>query len=125
MTTPQSHPQPHPQSTPRSHLPLPYEETTDPRYAQEVAQNHDLQHVKGDDYVFVCTCPRRGAALDIPLFDPEFRTSPPGNAQAGAAGSQSASNPPVPMSCTCQGTNHDGRPEGRSGCGAFWALESS
>ncbi|MFE2943779.1 hypothetical protein ACFXKG_32710 [Streptomyces sp. NPDC059255] len=114
-----------PRSTPPNHLPLDYETTTEPRYAQEVAQNHDLQHVKGDDYVIVYTCPRCGAAQEDPLFEPGFRAARAANAPAGARPAAAASaNVLLPMSCHCMGT-HDARPEGRSGCGAYWTVELS
>ncbi|MGW6983448.1 hypothetical protein ACWGE1_29090 [Streptomyces sp. NPDC054932] len=119
-----------PPITPQSHRPLPYEETTDPLYTREVAQNHDLQHVRGDDYAVICTCPRCGAALDIELFEPGFRAMVRAVAPAGAQPAPAPAPAPVststvvPMSCVCLGT-HDGRPEGRSGCGAFWTLTLS
>ncbi|MFI7357584.1 hypothetical protein ACIBTP_27140 [Streptomyces avidinii] len=115
-----------PQSTPQSHQPVPYEETTDPRYAQEVVANHDLAHVKGNDYTLTCLCPRCGAALEIPLFEPDYRALLGARRAAAqpAPAPASAANPPVPISCDCLGT-HDGRPADRTGCGAFWTLTLS
>ncbi|MFE5807806.1 hypothetical protein [Streptomyces sp. NPDC056491] len=156
-----------PHVTPQSHQPVPYEETTDLRYAREVVQNHELTHVKGDDYALTCVCPRCGAALEIELFEPGFRAltraahqpgaqPPPAPAPAPvpaqvpapapvpaqvpapapvpaqvpvpapgpAPAPAAASSTVLPISCVCPGT-HDGRPEDRTGCGAFWTLTLS
>lgn len=122
MTTP---PTP-PPTTPSSHLLLPYEETTDPRYAQEVAGNHDLQQVTADDYVIVFTCPRCGGPQEEPLFEPGFRSVQAANAPAGGAqpaAAATSANPLLPMSCHCPDTTHPGCPAGRGGCGAYWIVE--
>ncbi|WP_327266097.1 hypothetical protein OG444_36195 [Streptomyces sp. NBC_01232] len=126
-----------PHVTPQSHQPVPYEETTDLRYAREVVQNHELTHVKGDDYALTCVCPRCGAALEIELFEPGFRALTPAAQQPGAQPPPApapvpaqgpapapASSTVLPISCVCPGT-HDGRPEDRTGCGAFWTLTLS
>ncbi|MFJ7586649.1 hypothetical protein ACIQZO_04455 [Streptomyces sp. NPDC097617] len=123
-----------PQLIPHSHQPVPYEETTDPRYAQDVVANHDVAHVKGKDYTLTCVCPRCGAALAVPLFEPDYRAllgarrsaAQPAAAPAPSPAPTSAAtaNPPFPISCDCPGT-HDGRPEDRTGCGAFWTLTLS
>ncbi|WP_329285590.1 hypothetical protein [Streptomyces sp. NBC_00691] len=107
-------------STPLSHQPVPYQEITEPYYAVEVARTHSLDQAYGDDYVLICTCPRCGAALDIELFDPVYKaastSAPPNPNPTGAR--------EVPVSCVCR-SEHDGRPEGRTGCGAYWPLELS
>ncbi|MGW0854716.1 hypothetical protein [Streptomyces sp. NPDC002690] len=104
--------------TPTSHQPVPYQEITEPFYATEVAQNHTLEEAYGDDYVLICTCPRCGAALDVELFEPVYKA-----AAAGAPPNTTGGNA-LPVSCVCAG-EHVGRPEGRSGCGAYWPLELS
>ncbi|MEU8762889.1 hypothetical protein [Streptomyces sp. NPDC048659] len=118
MTPPQPPAAPPPPPPAPSHLPLPYEETTDPRYAQEVARDHELQRVQADDYVIVFTCPRCGAAQEDPLFEPGFRALRTANAPSAAA-----SGDTLPMSCRCEGDLHPGCPTGRSGCGAYWTVE--
>ncbi|MBP0932457.1 hypothetical protein J0X20_02205 [Streptomyces sp. KCTC 0041BP] len=121
MTT--SPPPAGPPSSSPGHLPLPYEETTDPHYAQEVVRNHALQQVKKDDYVIVFTCPRCGAAQEDPLFEPGFRSLRTAGAPAAGVAAASSTNTVLPMSCRCRGDIHAGCPDGRSGCGAYWTVE--
>ncbi|MEV7324586.1 hypothetical protein [Streptomyces sp. NPDC093970] len=105
-------------TTPTSHQPVPYQEITETYYAAEVAGNHTLEQAYDDDYVLICTCPRCGAALDVELFEPVYK------AASAAAPQSSTGRHELPVSCVCEG-EHAGRPEGRSGCGAYWPLELS
>ncbi|MFJ6723776.1 hypothetical protein ACIQPQ_02560 [Streptomyces sp. NPDC091281] len=102
-------------TTPTSHQPVPYQEINEPYYAIEVAGSHTLEQAYGDDYVLICTCPRCGAALDVELFEPVYRAAAAG-AQANATGGHE-----IPVSCVCVGEHAD-RPEGRTGCGAYWPM---
>ncbi|PKV94019.1 hypothetical protein ATK30_4887 [Amycolatopsis echigonensis] len=102
--------------------PLPYAEVTDPTYAEVAAQNFTVEEVAPDTHVLRGTCPRCNAVLEVPLVGNVFHgmrsirdvlrkrhTKP------------SAGDRVEPVICTCEDA-HPNRPEGRSGCGAYWTL---
>jgi hypothetical protein len=100
--------------------PLPYEEITDPSYGQVAAGNFTVERVRKGVLVLRGSCPRCGAALEVPLVGTVFdgmRTI------FGRRRSRTAA--PVehvePLICTCE-DEHPNRPQGRTGCGAYWTV---
>ncbi|MFK0136302.1 hypothetical protein [Streptomyces murinus] len=59
-------------------------------------------------------CPRCRALIEIPLFHELVKAGGhPGVTLSDPAGE--------PVLCTCE-EDHEGRPAGRTGCGAYWNL---
>ncbi|MBE8475991.1 hypothetical protein [Streptomyces justiciae] len=90
---------------------LPYLETTEPGFADSAADTFVI-HEHGVGLRILCgPCPRCSAPIDIPLFQETVKgtRSHPSTATSGIE----------TVMCTCQ-EPHEGRPEGRVGCGAYW-----
>jgi hypothetical protein len=102
--------------------PLPYTEITDDTYGGRAAKDFTVTELAHGTLALRGPCPRCHAFIEIPLVSSIFRSSrsigswPPAQApKSGEAGHKE------PMMCTCE-DNHPNRPEGRSGCGAYWTL---
>jgi len=102
--------------------PLPYTEITDETYAKNAARDFTVTELAYGTLALRGPCPRCRAFIEIPVVSSIFRSS-------RSIGSWARSRAPKsgeaahkePMMCTC-GDDHPGRPEDRSGCGAYWAL---
>jgi hypothetical protein len=101
---------------------LPYREVTDPTYTQLVAQNFTLDEPEPGILVLRGSCPRCSALLEIPAVGSIFQGMRSINDIFGRRRPIPPSGTHVePMICTCE-DEHPNRPEGRTGCGAYWTL---
>jgi len=91
--------------------PLPYQYGTDDQFAQRAAATFTLEHF-GTALVLSGPCPRCGQQMDFMVVEELFRAATV--ADPGPA-------TPVTMFCTAE-TVHEGSPDDRTGCGAFWSL---
>jgi hypothetical protein len=99
---------------------LPYQEVTEDDYAAAAAETFTVEEPKPGRRVLHGNCPRCHALIDIPIVLSVFG----GNRSLTdllKRRSEAAESAPViePMLCTCDEA-HTGRPEGRTGCGAYW-----
>lgn len=112
-------------STSAQDEPLPYAEITENTYAQSAAENFVVMEPAPGTLVLRGPCPRCAATIDIPVVSSIFRTSRSlGGWRWNRAAKTTESNHVEPMMCTCE-DDHPNRPEGRSGCGAYWTLTIS
>ncbi|MDW4907088.1 hypothetical protein RB628_17465 [Streptomyces sp. ADMS] len=100
---------------------LPYQEITDIAYGEHAARAFGVQEARGMGVVLQGPCPRCAATLEVPLFDDVYRHIPASASQSPPPAGPAAAGETVPISCNCRG-EHSGRPENRSGCGAYWTL---
>jgi hypothetical protein len=99
---------------------LPYVESTEPAYGQIAAENFTVEHVRKGVLLLRGSCPRCGAAMEVPLVGAVFdgMRSILGRRRS----TTTAPNEYVePLVCTCE-DEHPNRPEGRTGCGAYWTV---
>lgn len=101
---------------------LPYREITDPEYSTTAARLFTAEDAGPGVTVLRGSCPRCGAALEVPLVTDVFQgmRSIPGIIRRRRATPQPDERI-EPMACTCN-DGHPHRPEGRVGCGAYWTL---
>lgn len=101
---------------------LPYLEMTNEAYSLQAAGSFTVEEPARGTLVLRGPCPRCETLIEIPVVSSIFRLSrsvrsPLRRKAPSAAGSDHIE----PMMCTCQ-DGHPGRPEGYSGCGAYWTL---
>jgi hypothetical protein len=101
---------------------LPYLETTDDAYGRQAAESFTVEEPAPGTLVLRGPCPRCETLIEIPVVSGLFRLS----RSIRSPLRRKAQNAPEtshvePMMCTCQ-DGHPGRPEGYSGCGAYWTL---
>lgn len=110
---------------PEPDAPLPYTEITDDTYAVDAAKSFTVTEQGRGTLVLRGPCPRCRALIDIPVVSSIFRSSSSvgGWLRAGTPKAAEAGHD-EPMMCTCE-DEHPDRPEGRSGCGAYWVLTIS
>ena len=108
-------------------LPLPYDEVTDHRFAQDAARDFRVVESVPGMKLLSGPCPRCAAVIEVPVVDALFGGSRSFDsvlrrlrAVPGPAGSTPASRV-EPMMCLCTEA-HPGRPPSRTGCGAYWTL---
>jgi hypothetical protein len=102
--------------------PIPYREVTDPTYAELVAVSFTVEEPEPGILVLRGNCPRCDALLEVPVVGSVFqgmrsindifrrrRSTPSGTSHV------------EPMICTCE-DERPNRPDGRTGCGAYWTL---
>lgn len=104
-------------------IPEPYREITEESYATFAAEHFTVEEPMPGMLVLRGPCPRCGAIMEAPVVDSIFRST------RGIRLSRRSSQPAVeshvePMMCDC-GEDHADRPEGLSGCGAYWILTIS
>jgi hypothetical protein len=92
---------------------LAYQEITDPSYAS-VASAFEIEEHQLGTLSLRGPCPRCGTVIEIPVVSQVVRrirrpTREPAVVVADVE----------PVICTCD-EPHEGRPEGRVGCGAYW-----
>lgn len=110
---------------PRQETPLDYAETTDDTYSETAAKTFTATEPAGGTLILRGPCPRCHAVIDIPVVTSIFRSSRSlGDWLRVPAPKVSQAGYEEPMMCTCQ-DEHPNRPEGRSGCGAYWLLTIS
>ncbi len=110
---------------PEPDAPLPYIGITDDTYAVYAAKSFTVTELARGTLVLRGPCPRCHALIDIPVVSSIFRSSRSAGdrLRAGAPKAAEAGHD-EPMMCTCE-DEHPDRPEGRSGCGAYWILTIS
>ena len=101
------------QPTPTSGVP--YQEVTDPRFAAEAAASFVVEDHGDGVQLLRGPCPRCRIHIDVPVVPEIVRTYRP-EADVGGGMPDGTVEPVI---CTCT-EPHDGRPEGRVGCGAYW-----
>ena len=102
--------------------PLPYREVTEPNYAQQVAQTFTLEKPHAGITILRGNCPRCDALLELPVVDTMFQGMRTVSDLFHRRWTTSPADDHVePMICLCE-DEHPGRPEGRTGCGAYWTL---
>lgn len=109
-------------ASPGQHAPVRYAETTDDKYSEDAAQMFEPIQVAKGTLILRGPCPRCRAVIEIPVVNSIFRSSRmlSGRLRGPKAGSSQAAYI-EPMLCNCQYEHRD-RPDGRSGCGAYWTL---
>ena len=105
--------------------PLPYTEITAETFAESAAKDFTVTELARGTLVLRGPCPRCRAFIEIPVVSSIFRSSRSLGSwpRARAPKAREASHK-EPMMCTCE-DDHPNRPEGRSGCGAYWTLTIS
>lgn len=95
-------------------VPLPYQEMTGPQYSSAAASAFEVQEQQMGVLSLRGPCPRCGSVIEILVVDHIVRRMgrPADEPDAAAANVE-------PVICTCD-EPHEGRPEGRVGCGAYW-----
>lgn len=90
---------------------LPYHETTATDYAAAAATTFVIEDHGAGLQILRGPCPRCAATIDIAIVRQVVK---------GGGPALNVDDPIIePAMCTCEET-HDGRPEGRVGCGAYW-----
>jgi hypothetical protein len=93
-----------------------YKEKTKPQYAQAAALAFVVDNYGPGLDMLRGPCPRCRALIEIPVFRELVK--------AGGHHGETPSAPVgEPVLCTCE-EDHEGRPTGRTGCGAYWNLVS-
>lgn len=110
------------ETTNRPHNLLPYQELTDPSYAEIAARRFTVVHVSADTIVLRGSCPRCDAGLEVPLPGTIFRRQRSILGIGRRPTTPATGDAVEPMICTCIG-EHPHRPEGLEGCGAYWTLQ--
>ncbi|MGC9439376.1 hypothetical protein [Streptomyces sp. WG5] len=95
-------------SAPGDREPVAYRETTRADYAATYTDALDVVPVNQETLVLSGRCPRCGCACTYLHVRRAFRG--PSRRADG-----------IPVICTCE-TAHPGRPEGETGCGAYWNV---
>jgi hypothetical protein len=91
---------------------VPYQERTEPAYAETAVTTFEIEDYGAGVQILRGLCPRCAAAIEIPVVSHVVKSVGP-----------AADRPPYEtVMCMCE-ESHDGRPEGRVGCGAYWNLE--
>lgn len=93
--------------------PLPYREITDQQYAITAAGEFEIEEYRPGILTLRGPCPRCGAIIEIPVVGQVVKGVTPEALSFGEASEWE------PVICTCE-EPHEGRPEGRVGCGAYW-----
>jgi hypothetical protein len=102
--------------------PLPYTEICEDTFSEKAARTFTATEVSRGTLVLRGPCPRCTDAIDIPLVNSIFKSSRAfGWLGGGPPKAAEAASYTEPMMCTCQ-NDHPNRPDGRSGCGAYWVL---
>ncbi len=104
------------ESTPGQPAPLPYQEITDAQYAITAAKEFEVAEYGADVLTLRGPCPRCGVMIEVPIVGQVVRRVNP-----AADASQPEASEGEPVLCTCE-EHHEGRPEGRVGCGAYWTF---
>lgn len=105
--------------------PLPYREITNLTYAEDAAESFTVTELARGTLVLRGPCPRCHALIDIPVVSSIFRSSRSVSSRLRSrAPKTTEAVHEEPMMCTCE-DEHPNRPNGRSGCGAYWTLTIS
>lgn len=98
--------------------PLRYQEITEANYAEHAARSFSVEHVRPQVTLLHGTCPRCEAKITTPLVPLVFRDDDPADDPADEPADEGEFHV---VFCTCDHPHPD-RPEGRVGCGAYWAF---
>jgi hypothetical protein len=91
--------------------PLPYAEVTDEGYATRVAETFSVRQF-GPAVLLSGDCPRCQHPISCPIVDEVYRREVPES--AGDPGYRT-------LLCSCA-VDHPARPDGLTGCGAYWTV---
>jgi hypothetical protein len=92
----------------------PYIEQTQSAYAALAISTFIATELQGV-MILSGICPRCEASMEFPVSDRIIRGGPIDEASPAAV-------EPTTVFCTCE-EPHEGRPDGKVGCGAYWAFE--
>lgn len=103
--------------------PRPYNEVSDPGYAECAAGKFTLDMSQPGFPVLRGTCPRCKDFMIYPVLDDVYKTIRPNDdgATSETSGEAGSGGRVEPMICTCE-AEHPGKPTGAEGCGAYWSL---
>jgi hypothetical protein len=104
--------------------PTPYREITEDRYASSAAEQFKVEEAEPGTLVLSGPCPRCGWVMEVPVVDSIFTTTRGIRFWRRRPHAAAAESYVEPMVCDCD-EDHPGRPEGLSGCGAYWTLTIS
>ncbi|MFF9486004.1 hypothetical protein [Streptomyces sp. NPDC014676] len=90
--------------------PVPYRETTADGYARDFTREARALSVDDDTTVLSGSCPRCGCSFTFTYRPRAFR-----GPRRGPRVRE------IPVMCTCA-VEHEGRPAGEEGCGAYWNV---
>lgn len=104
---------------------VPYREITESHYATTAAVAFVIEEYATGMWLLRGPCPRCAAVIDIPVVSEVVKgadrtalgPSPDRAQEPGAPASEEG--PSEAVICTCDEA-HEGRPDGRVGCGAYW-----
>jgi hypothetical protein len=100
---------------------LPYHEITDDSYAPKAAPTFRIEEPRPGMRVLRGQCPRCDAIIDIPVVPTVFEGNRWSITGLFRSSDKSCDDDSVEhVLCTCDVHDHRGRPEGRTGCGAYW-----
>ena len=100
---------------------LPYEEITEPSYAETAARSFTVERAKAGVALMHGICPRCGAHITSPLVAFLYRDSLVGRDKARSGQETSDDGVYHVVFCTCDHP-HPNRPVERVGCGAYWSF---
>lgn len=104
---------------------LPYKATTDDAYAVDAAKSFSVTELGHGTLILRGPCPRCRALIDVPVVSSIFRSSRSVGSKLRARMPKPAeAGHKEPMMCTCE-DDHPNRPDGLTGCGAYWTLTIS
>ncbi len=104
---------------PAPHDPSPYQERTDGSYANTAAETFTTAEARHGIVLVTGPCPQCRGEMEIVLVNTVFAGRDDGPAPPPPDGSSDPSS--RLFMCTCP-LEHAGRPEGYSGCGAYWKM---
>jgi hypothetical protein len=103
---------------------MPYREAFDLEFAERAAASFSASVVDEDTVSLTGPCPRCGTGMNVVVPSEMFfadRTRLLRRLLGRPGRQPSPPDQEVPMFCSCR-AEHPGRPEGRTGCGAYWNL---
>lgn len=105
-----------------AHLGLPYQEVTEAGYTEHVAQSFKIGQRGADFLMLHGSCPRCNGPMQVPLVTVALKAMLPRLTSRRTTASSGFDI--HPMICACRSTNdhHPGRPDGHTGCGAYWTI---
>ncbi|SRR6266542_891718 len=104
--------------------PEPYLEITDDSYASFAAEHFKVEEPMPGTLVLRGPCPRCRAVMEAPVVDSIFRSTRGVRFWRRPTEHAEVESRVEPMMCDC-GEHHPNRPDGLSGCGAYWTLTIS
>jgi hypothetical protein len=104
--------------------PQPYLEITEDSYSAFAATHFQVEEPAPGTLVLRGPCPRCRAVTEAPVVDSIFRSTRGVRFWRRPTGPAGVASHVEPMMCDCA-EDHPNRPDGFSGCGAYWNLTIS